>query len=109
MLTTTKRHSPRRCFSAFIILVFKSFFSSSIFSTARVLPLFSTELTAWPSSATTHELTDLLESLHREGTTLVVITHNPVVAARAQRKIAIRDGELTEHPPEGDTRAFPDP
>jgi len=58
-------------------------------------------------TATTHELTDLLESLHREGTTLVVITHNPVVAGRAQRQIAIRDGQLTEHPPARGTRAFP--
>ena len=47
-------------------------------------------------SATTLELTDLLESLHQAGTTLVVITHNPVVASRAQRQIAIRDGELAE-------------
>ena len=59
-------------------------------------------------TATTNELTDLLESLHREGATLVVITHNPAVAGRAQRQIAIRDGRLTEHPPDGDTRALPD-
>ncbi len=49
-------------------------------------------------TATTLELTDLLGSLHRAGTTLVVITHNPVVASRAQRQIAIRDGELAETP-----------
>ena len=59
-------------------------------------------------TATTNELTDLLESLHREGATLVVITHNPAVAGRAQRQIAIRDGRLTGHPPDGDTRALPD-
>jgi putative ABC transport system ATP-binding protein len=47
-------------------------------------------------TATTLELTELLESLHRAGATLVVITHNPAVAGRAQRQIAIRDGELTE-------------
>jgi putative ABC transport system ATP-binding protein len=47
-------------------------------------------------TGTTVELTDLLESLHRAGATLVVITHNPVVASHAQRQIAIRDGELTE-------------
>jgi ABC-type lipoprotein export system ATPase subunit len=47
-------------------------------------------------TATTLELTDLLESLHRAGATLVVITHNPAVASRAQRQIAIRDGELTD-------------
>jgi len=59
-------------------------------------------------SATTHELTDLLEALHRDGATLVVITHNPMVAGRAQRQIAIRDGQLTEHPLHGDTGALPD-
>jgi len=47
-------------------------------------------------TATTVELSDLLESLHQAGATLVVITHNPMVAGRAQRQIAIRDGELTE-------------
>jgi putative ABC transport system ATP-binding protein len=47
-------------------------------------------------TATTLELTELLGDLHRSGTTLVVITHNPVVAERAQRQIAIRDGELTD-------------
>lgn len=47
-------------------------------------------------TATTLELTDLLDSLRREGTTLVVITHNPGVAGRAQREIAIRDGALTD-------------
>jgi putative ABC transport system ATP-binding protein len=59
-------------------------------------------------TATTQELTDLLESLHRDGATLVVITHNPMVAGRAQRQIAIRDGQLTDHPPHGDTGAVPD-
>jgi putative ABC transport system ATP-binding protein len=49
-------------------------------------------------TATTVELSDLLGSLHQGGATLVVITHNPVVAGRAQRQIAIRDGELTEIP-----------
>ncbi len=47
-------------------------------------------------TAATHELTDLLGSLHRQGATLVVITHNPAVAALAQRQISIRDGNLSE-------------
>src|SRR5205823_6418497 len=50
-------------------------------------------------TATTMELTELLGSLHRAGATLVVITHNPVVAAHAQRQVAIRDGTLTELAP----------
>jgi putative ABC transport system ATP-binding protein len=47
-------------------------------------------------SAATAELTELLGALHDQGTTLVVITHNPVVAALAQRQLGIRDGRLAE-------------
>jgi putative ABC transport system ATP-binding protein len=47
-------------------------------------------------SNTTAELIDLLGELHAAGSTLVVITHNPVVAASAERQIIIRDGQLTE-------------
>jgi len=48
-------------------------------------------------TSTTEELTDLLSTLHELGATLLVITHNPVVAARAERQIRIRDGSLSEH------------
>ncbi len=48
-------------------------------------------------TATTAELSDLLDGLHAEGATLLVITHNPAVAERAQRRIMIRDGHLIEH------------
>jgi putative ABC transport system ATP-binding protein len=37
---------------------------------------------------------DLLSSLHDDGLTLVLITHDPTVAARADRLITVRDGEL---------------
>jgi putative ABC transport system ATP-binding protein len=50
-------------------------------------------------SAATQELTDLLGALHSQGATLLVITHNPVVAALAQRQIRIRDGCLSEQGP----------
>ncbi len=43
-------------------------------------------------TTSTEELTNLLSVLHDQGATLVVITHNPVVAARAQRLIRIQDG-----------------
>ncbi len=49
-------------------------------------------------TATTSELSGLLASLHAEGATLLVITHNPAVAERAQRAITIRDGNLIEPP-----------
>jgi putative ABC transport system ATP-binding protein len=47
-------------------------------------------------TATTQELSDLLARLRQEGATLLVITHNPAVAARAGRRIIIRDGRLIE-------------
>ena len=37
---------------------------------------------------------DLLGELHAEGLTLVLVTHDPTVAARADRLITVRDGEL---------------
>jgi putative ABC transport system ATP-binding protein len=39
---------------------------------------------------------DLFDELHGDGLTLVVITHDPAVSARAQRRIRISDGTLTE-------------
>ncbi|WP_425559986.1 hypothetical protein [Kitasatospora paranensis] len=38
----------------------------------------------------------LLDSLHRDGLTIMVITHDPAVATRGQRSLAIRDGVLGE-------------
>jgi putative ABC transport system ATP-binding protein len=38
---------------------------------------------------------DLLISLHRDGTTLLVITHGPAVAATMARQVEIRDGQIT--------------
>jgi putative ABC transport system ATP-binding protein len=49
-------------------------------------------------SGTTQELTELLGTLHQAGATLLVITHNPVVAASAQRRVTISDGKLDERP-----------
>lgn len=39
---------------------------------------------------------DLFEELNDDGLTLVVITHDPAVSARAGRRIRIADGTLTE-------------
>ena len=37
---------------------------------------------------------DLLVELHAQGLTIVLITHDPTVAARADRLITVKDGEL---------------
>jgi len=40
------------------------------------------------------EVMELLENLHHAGTTLIVVTHDREIGARAHRHIAMRDGEI---------------
>ncbi|KFZ30158.1 ABC transporter ATP-binding protein [Pseudidiomarina salinarum] len=39
---------------------------------------------------------DLLEQINKEGTTVVMVTHDPLLAQRAQRNIFVRDGRVSE-------------
>jgi putative ABC transport system ATP-binding protein len=41
------------------------------------------------------EVLDRLEQLHDEGATIIVITHDPGIAGRLPRCVAIRDGRIT--------------
>jgi ABC-type lipoprotein export system ATPase subunit len=45
-------------------------------------------------SASTAGILEVLSGLHRAGLTLIVITHEPGVAARAGRRLEILDGEI---------------
>jgi putative ABC transport system ATP-binding protein len=45
-------------------------------------------------SATSASLLDLLRDLNAEGTTLVIVTHDPDIAAACRRRIGIRDGRV---------------
>jgi len=38
----------------------------------------------------------LLEDLHREGATIVMVTHDPQLAARAQRNVHVVDGQVVD-------------
>ena len=42
------------------------------------------------------EVIDLLEQLNGEGITLIVVTHDPDIGARARRAIKLHDGRITE-------------
>ena len=42
------------------------------------------------------EVLELLEGLHRAGSTIVLITHDPAVARRAGRTVRLQDGRLKE-------------
>jgi putative ABC transport system ATP-binding protein len=39
---------------------------------------------------------ELLETLHRDGATIVMVTHDPQLAARAQRNVHVIDGQVTD-------------
>jgi putative ABC transport system ATP-binding protein len=47
-------------------------------------------------SDTAATVLELIDELHRDGLTVLVVTHDPGVAARGRRTIVIRDGVLAE-------------
>lgn len=46
--------------------------------------------------ATRLEIVELLEDIYEEGSSVVMVTHDPELARRARRKITIRDGRIEE-------------
>jgi putative ABC transport system ATP-binding protein len=57
--------------------------------------LLADEPTGNLDTATGAEILRLLTDLHGDGATLLVITHDPHVAALAQRRVELRDGRVT--------------
>lgn len=47
-------------------------------------------------SGSTKEIMDILRQLHREGRTVILITHDNEIAAQAKRVIRIKDGRVEE-------------
>ncbi len=56
--------------------------------------LLADEPTGALDSKTSVEIMALFEKLHDEGNTIILVTHEPDIAARAHRIITIRDGEI---------------
>ncbi|MGN0293191.1 MAG: ABC transporter ATP-binding protein, partial [Lachnospiraceae bacterium] len=58
--------------------------------------LFADEPTGALNSSATREVMDILGQIHREGTTIFLVTHDAKVAARADRVIYLEDGSVRE-------------
>ncbi|WP_420128401.1 ABC transporter ATP-binding protein [Longimicrobium sp.] len=54
--------------------------------------VFADEPTGELDRRTGHEIIDLFERLNADGTTLVIVTHDPHVAERARRQVEMADG-----------------
>jgi putative ABC transport system ATP-binding protein len=59
---------------------------------ARVL--FADEPTGSLDKKTGEEIMDLLEELHRDGLTVIMVTHEPLYAGRADRLVELSDGRV---------------
>lgn len=64
--------------------------------------LLADEPTGNLDSATTAEIMNLVDTLHQAGNTVILVTHEPDIAERAERRIVLRDGRIVE-----DVRAAP--
>jgi putative ABC transport system ATP-binding protein len=40
------------------------------------------------------EILELFDELHKKGRTIVVVTHDPMIAKRAKRTVSIMDGKI---------------
>lgn len=58
--------------------------------------LFADEPTGALNSSMSDDVMEAISSVHADGMTIVMVTHDPAVAARADRVIYLRDGQLID-------------
>jgi ABC-type lipoprotein export system ATPase subunit len=61
--------------------------------------LLADEPTGNLDSVTAESIFSLFDSLNQEGMTLMLVTHDPLLAARAQRTLTLHDGQLVSDQP----------
>jgi putative ABC transport system ATP-binding protein len=71
------------------------------------LLLLADEPTGALDSATTQEVLELFSELNRQGTTIVIVTHDASVAAHTRRVITFRDGHVIADSAPADIAASP--
>ncbi len=69
--------------------------------------LFGDEPTGALDSRTGEEIMGIFQSLHREGKTVVLVTHEEDIAAHCQRIVRFRDGEIVSDEPVPSPRQAP--
>ena len=67
--------------------------------------LLADEPTGALDTKTGRQIMDLFNSLHEEGVTLVMVTHDPDLAKEAKRIVQIRDGKVLMDVPSGEWRS----
>jgi putative ABC transport system ATP-binding protein len=58
--------------------------------------LLADEPTGELDETTGEQIADLFDRVHADGTAIVVVTHNPIVAARAGRRLAMKGGRVVD-------------
>ncbi len=57
---------------------------------------------------TSYEVMDVLQDVHRQGITVIIVTHEADIAARTERIIKLRDGLISENIINGELKRFKD-